>query len=313
MRIFLPALAVVLLVASCRRAAIEDTDTGRNTIPANVRLMKIISIDTAVASPLDTVRVSIFQYNANGLLTGINETTNPYRPATGPKRPGFQTISFFYNGADTKPYKSVGKIWGGNTSAGFEAFDTCWYSYNSAGKKIKDSTVMWSYNNGISPAGYGNTLLYKYAYYNDSIVQTGIRGSTDNYTVVPDTSINKAEINGAGQVTKTTYSPQAYGSAASDYITYVQYNYATAVNPLSRLNIFPALGSIPLTGGYGGHFFGDKHFLAQPNVLERIVTNYVTHAPTIETGVITTNSYDLPLSFTSSNTNYFKVVFVYNQ
>ena len=136
MKTKLSALLVLIVVigfAACQKE-VDGTLTGR-TASDSTRLDKYIELDTTMVSGLDTMSVSLFEYDNRGRLT---TQTVFEKDVTLPPTLAFHYGSktrFFYNGNDSFPSKTIDSSRNSLESVN----DTTYYFYLNGGV-VKDSS-----------------------------------------------------------------------------------------------------------------------------------------------------------------------------
>lgn len=135
MRIFLSALFAAFVAVSCRKD--DSADTGSNTPAVTTPyLEKLVSLDTAYASGLDTVRILMFAYDANKRISKITRTV--FYQGTNTVST-LNDITFIYSGSARIP----AKVTNYQIEAGSQYLDTLFLYYNADNRIIRDSAVIY--------------------------------------------------------------------------------------------------------------------------------------------------------------------------
>jgi len=124
----LPASLVTLLLAlfSCQKEI--RIDLGRVTGNDSSLLEKFVLLDTTMAAPNDTVYYYKFIYDINKRVSRAFEIVY-----NGPFRDTVFRSGYSYTGSDTLPFKIDASDVNGNSQT--------YYSYDNAGRVIKDSSI----------------------------------------------------------------------------------------------------------------------------------------------------------------------------
>lgn len=224
---------IVLGITSCRRT--KDEQSGSTLVPVFTkgRYAKILIWDSA--APSKAVQVYVFSYDDK-------ERVKEIRYASGDSSNGkldtayIRSMKCYYNGDDTKPYKTIG--W---PAPYFGDYKTeVYHFYNSDGIVVKDSV-----------GAYGNVSGYclrRFIYRsNNIIISTSTTYATYPYT--PQTDLDSLVIeNNTIPVIYTDYVP------GSQTVSGFKCNYDNKINPTAILNTrcFMILDGIDniLTPGY---------------------------------------------------------------
>ncbi|MCS3796983.1 hypothetical protein [Niastella sp. OAS944] len=197
----LSTLVLVLSIVSCKK----DKDDPK---PIKTRLSKLIQWNNA--TPSKGIITTEFVYDDEKRVKEINYYAGD---STGSeiKNTKQRSITYYYNGNEKEPYKSIGGIIG---EAGPETF----YFYNN-GNLVRDSSLPTQI--------YNRTVVKKYSYNSAKII---ILKETYNGTNIVSWDLDSCmTANHNLTETYTFYSyPQGNG---------YKYNYDDKVNPLSKMNI----------------------------------------------------------------------------
>jgi hypothetical protein len=233
------AVAVTTLIFSCQKeVTAPDIITRTTNNVDSFYIDKIVESDSANATIADT---SYYSYdNAKRVVSIIKY----YKQGIIGVAPFDKTV-YTYNGADTIPAKV--EFYSSYTS-GTNAVDTftTYLSFDGSGKRIKDSLLYHSQSN------LPYTVLITYSYASNNIFRNvqPIGGSLvtgGNDTVTIDAAGNIIQYNGFANVPAT-------------------FQYATNINPLSRLSNFKALGANDTWMNIG--FFDRLHYNVINSFLE---------------------------------------------
>jgi len=289
--------AVVLLAGliSCKK---NDTSSnnGPDPIPAVTDsnfLSKMYYLDS-VNNVQDTfAKYSVLYDNAKRVETVIDSVTaNSGMPFSN------KTV-FYYSGTDTLPFKSINEYYEGT----YRDTVTTYYTYNTAGKKVKDSAIASYRNVGYS---YQKRLQKTSIQYNGNKIYFLLRDTTlyDSYGGTYNTfTYDTATIDASNNIISSK-------KAFTSDVTVNTFTYDSHINPLYHLNIFNAIFTAP-------EFMDEFTSYSKNNILTD-QENRTSPVPTQKTASYTFqyNASGYPkqsvaLDLYSSTTNYVKIVYKY--
>lgn len=149
MKTFLYAGAVALLSTALFSSCQKELDWSQANSPqADSNLLrKLIMLDTALPAGMDTIQKTVIEYDNQGRVVQVNRSSKDQSaPPTG-IFPFFDSLTYYYNGNDTLPFKAI-KSYTDFLTIGK---DTGFFFY-SAVKVIKDS-IRSSYLSVLPPPG----------------------------------------------------------------------------------------------------------------------------------------------------------------
>jgi hypothetical protein len=171
LKIFLCA-ATVFVFASCGR---EPLPVYPPVIP-NIQLQQYLEIDSVTGVAPDTSTIVKFEYDVLKRLATLNTF---YSTDSADQLLHYEKFIYQYNGTDTLPAKMVYIFREGNATDSTVQQDTSYYTYNTLGKLLTDST---SRNHSSS---FGSSHSYTKRKYNYS----------GNYFIIYKAEENNGSIN----------------------------------------------------------------------------------------------------------------------
>lgn len=170
MKIFYTVILVQVLlvvsffmVAGCSKNQEPGKPRGSSS---GVLVKKFVLLDTTRTAPNDTLRVIYFTYDNSDRLTKVSTIYYNWTGApdtTSFNQPYWSTRSFYYNGTDTMPFKTINAR---RSNVGFAWIikDTSYRKYDAASRLISDSSYTYGYISGnINPGSFGsNFMSYTY-------------------------------------------------------------------------------------------------------------------------------------------------------
>lgn len=309
-KVFPPALFIftLFLFSGCQK---EITVTETPTVPItptvgdSTLLLKYMEVDSIPGSLQDTSKIVQFGYDAQKRLTSVYSTftTNPVDNLTF-----YEKYTYQYNGADTLPARMMKEFREGADTLNFTFNrDTAYYTYNTAGKLIADSTRKNERNN------FGEKRYYstkKFSYFTG---YTLVAGSTDYNTTVEVSLDSLAVTTSGNNITSLTVHNYSLPGMQSTALFSFSFTYDNHVNPFFYL---PGMHSIAPYFEYEG---GPVNTL-QPNNALTISQNDIGAGVTINESITysyKSNGYPSTLystqnsSSAGSTTRYYKGIFVY--
>jgi hypothetical protein len=137
----LPAVLALasLYIISCQKETTPETPIDPPAVIADSNFVSRLYVVDSVGVMEDTFETMSFTYDnlkrMNTMSDSINVTHGPWIP--------FAKHTYFYNGADTLPYKFYKTV----TEDDERDTITVFYYYNTSGQRIKDSSYRLTYHN----------------------------------------------------------------------------------------------------------------------------------------------------------------------
>jgi hypothetical protein len=219
-------------------------------------------------------------------------------------------IVYFYNNADTFPYKSLFIV----TSDGKHVFDTLlrFYFFNSSGVLIRDSSVIATQTSYIGqPATYTiSHLVNNYLYSPGLIVRRGSEIPVlfpPQVPLAPVYYIDSTRLNSSNnQVSNVKY--LAYNVPSGYSLIYtIAASYDTKPNPHKKLNIFKMYTPV-----HPGPAYFPEEFIGQNNMQScSVLSSSGTNELTTYTNTYLPNGFLLKAEYNSVNNTSFTNGWVY--
>ena len=241
----------ILSIGFCACKKNHDDNSSSNTPTNPVRLSKVVDLNTNATAPNDTLSIENYTYDNSGRVVledvhGFDGTVNYTF-----------TYSYYYNGTDTLPARTVetyDDINGSSTS-------TTYHTYVSGTRNILvDSSI--SYED--SPPS-NDTFVVHYSYTATSVQVTGESYTSSGHQIYPPSSFDITRQNG-----NIIYQRESYNTTVNTY----NCNYDTHPNPYYNVAWFNNV-RIPSIYKYFPDSFGLNN-----NVTEINITSASTGNPT---------------------------------
>ena len=163
MRIHFPLFILVLLIVSCQKEISSPTLIIPPVIPPvtsdSILVSKIIGFDTTRAAPNDTIYILKNTYDNMKRLS--NTVLTDYIPGVMPSV--FSNATYYYQGSDSLPYKSISVIEQHN-------FDTTYYNYDLPIRRLIYDSSVTKNDNTIPPDVYESATTI--GYFGNTVVTT---------------------------------------------------------------------------------------------------------------------------------------------
>ena len=221
----------VLLFSSCQKE-ISPTDVPV-VVPPPVtndsnRLTKYVEIDSVAGNPSDTVTVVSIEYDAQKRVTAVI-SYNSTDPADN--LANYEKYFYHYNGSDTLPDRAILQL---RIESGADInvrADTSFYTYNSAGKLLKDS----SNRNLTSSFGQTHSVTTRTFDYQSSFF-TILKTDTDTDTVFGGPTIDSVFLTLAnGNISAIQFANYILPGYTPDYGHNSTFTYDNNPNPFHKI------------------------------------------------------------------------------
>ena len=172
-KIFLCA-ATVFVFASC---GIEPLPVYPPVVP-NIQLLQYMEIDSVTGASPDTSTIVKLEYDVLKRLVALNSY---FSTDSAEQLLHYERFIYQYNGTDTFPAKMIYSSREGNATDFNTQQDTSYYSYNTLGKLLTDSTSKNDSSN------FGNSHYYtkrKYNYFGGYFIVQ--KTEENNGSVIPN-------------------------------------------------------------------------------------------------------------------------------
>lgn len=229
-------LNLFVLLNSCQKEVMGKLEDDPVVNVADSTLVwKYVEVDTTLPSGSDTTEWFYFNYDSLKRISRIYNIEGTNIPLT-------ITTDFFYNGSDTLPFKTV-EI----SREGADAYvDTCFYTYNSNGLVIKDSSVYYDFVT-FEPL---YRTINKFTITGDNVAVYHREDEYDGtlFNILTEQTGNASIVRQNGNISEQV----STGTVINDL--YYKINYNNKINPLYRADLH-----YPVMGGFGNTFDTKKN------------------------------------------------------
>lgn len=233
------AAFAMLALTACQKEFTIDDDIEPPLPPVpgggdSIYLSKIYGLaDTG--SGMDTIAVMTFEYDGSKRVILMSDSSK-----ADPADPYIITSKYFYSGTDTMPDRFISSWAHLNTPADY---DSTWafFSYNAAGKKMKDSIL----NNQLIDGDIFSSLdISRYSYGSNAMY---VETSDDEILPTPMSAAWKdtAVLNAAGDIVSNKNYRREFGTTDFELLETMNLVYDNKISPFKYLTSFMAHFSAP--------------------------------------------------------------------